>query len=250
MSTFFAQVKFFGEILRRTPLLWRERREFTLQFADVAIRSLSTTITAGIFTGAVLALQFHLQLKDFGAESVLGGLNTSGTIREVGPILIAFMLAGKVGAYTSAELGSMKVTDQIQAVRCLGIDPITFFVVPRFFAVAITAILLLVFGLVISVVGGMTAVWAIADIHPDQYLLTISRFASYSSLILAASKSMIFGILMGLICCYNGFQTTGGTFGVGESVRKTAVQSMVAIVIADFGITWVLESIFRLAGIL
>ncbi|NCN39911.1 ABC transporter permease [bacterium] len=242
------QFQFLTQIVKRMPLLWRERREFQLQFADVAIRSLSTTITAGIFTGAVLALQFHLQLKDFGAESVLGGLNTSGTIREVGPILIAFMLAGKVGAYTSAELGSMKVTDQIQAVRCLGIDPITFFVLPRFCAVALTAVLLLVFGLVISVLGGMVAVWGIADIHPDQYLLTISRFASNTSLILATTKSVVFGILMGLICCYNGYQTEGGTFGVGESVRKTAVQSMVAIVIADFAITSILETVFRWLG--
>ncbi len=248
MNTAIKQLAFLGEIIKRMPLLWKERREFTLQFADVAIRSLSTTITAGIFTGAVLALQFHLQLKDFGAESVLGGLNTSGTIREVGPILIAFMLAGKVGAYTSAELGSMKVTDQIQAVRCLGIDPITFFVLPRFCAVALTAVLLLIFGLVISVLGGMTAVWAIAGVNPDQYLLTISRFASNTSLILATTKSVAFGILMGLICCYHGYQTTGGTFGVGESVRKTAVQSMVAIVIADFAITSILETIFRLIG--
>lgn len=240
------QVHFLFEILSRLPHLWSERREFQLQFADIAIRSLTTTVTAGLFTGAVLALQFHLQLKDFGAESVLGGLNTSGTIREVGPILIAFMLAGKVGAFTSAELGTMKVTDQIQAVRCLGIDPMRFFILPRFCAVALTAIMLLVFGLVISVVGGLTSVWIIADIHPDQYLLTIARFASTTSIILAVTKSMAFGILMGLICCYNGYKTEGGTFGVGDSVRNTAVQSMVAIVIADFGITWMVETIAAL----
>ena len=142
----------------------------------------------------------------------------------------------------------MKVTDQIQAVRCLGIDPMRFFVLPRFCAVAITAVLLLIFGLVISVLGGMISVYFIADIHPEQYLLTIARFASTTSLVLAVSKSIAFGILMGLICCYNGYRTEGGTFGVGDSVRNTAVQSMVAIVLADFSITWVVESIARLGS--
>jgi len=236
---------FFWSLVVRMPQLLTERREFLRQFADVGLRSLSTTVTAGIFTGAIMALQFHLQLKDFGAESVLGGLNTSGTIREVGPILIAFMLAGKVGAFTSAELGTMKVTDQIQAVRCLGIDPISFFVVPRFWAVALNSILLLVFGLVISVIGGLMAVWVVAGINPDQYLLMIARFATTESLVLAISKSIVFGLLMGHICCANGYWTEGGTQGVGLAVKKTAVQSMVSIVLADFLVSWGVEFIVR-----
>ena len=245
LRDFQMHIQFFWHLFVRLPEVIHERREFLGQFADVALRSLSTTVTAGIFTGAIMALQFHLQLKDFGAESVLGGLNTSGTIREVGPILIAFMLAGKVGAFTSAELGTMKVTDQIQAVRCLGIDPISFFVVPRFWAVALNSILLLVFGLVISVLGGLIAVWMVADINPDQYLLMISRFASTESLILAISKSIIFGLLMGHICCANGYWTEGGSRGVGKAVKKTAVQSMVSIVLADFFISWIVEVIVR-----
>jgi len=239
---------FFMELVKRLPQLFVERREFLLQFADIGFRSLSTTITAGLFTGAILALQFHLQLKDFGAESLLGGLNTSGTIREVGPILIAFMLAGKVGAFTSAELGTMKVTDQIQAVRCLGLDPISFFVVPRFWAVALNAVLLLIFGLVVSVLGGMIAVWVTAGIHPSQYLLMIERFASGPSLVLAVSKSIVFGFLMGHICCANGYWTEGGTQGVGEAVKKTAVQSMVAIVLADFFVTHLVTLAFFIGG--
>ncbi|MEO5667721.1 MAG: ABC transporter permease [Bdellovibrionota bacterium] len=238
-------LNFFWNLFIRLPQVFVEREEFLRQFADVGIRSLSTTVTAGIFTGAIMALQFHLQLKDFGAESVLGGLNTSGTIREVGPILIAFMLAGKVGAFTSAELGTMKVTDQIQAVRCLGIDPISFFVVPRFWAVALNSILLLVFGLVISVIGGLLAVWVSAGINPDQYLLMIARFTSTESLALAISKSVIFGLLMGHICCANGYWTEGGTQGVGLAVKKTAVQSMVSIVLADFFVSWIVELVVR-----
>jgi phospholipid/cholesterol/gamma-HCH transport system permease protein len=245
LNAFREHLRFFWMLFIRLPELFTERREFMRQFADVGVRSLSTTVTAGIFTGAIMALQFHLQLKDFGAESVLGGLNTSGTIREVGPILIAFMLAGKVGAFTSAELGTMKVTDQIQAVRCLGIDPVSFFVVPRFWAVALNSILLLVFGLVISVLGGLIAVWMVAGINPDQYLLMIERFATSESIVLAVSKSVVFGLLMGHICCANGYWTEGGTQGVGLAVKKTAVQSMVAIVLADFFVSWFVEFIVR-----
>lgn len=248
LKNFKIHFEFFYDLIRHFPQLFVERREFLIQFADIGLRSLSTTITAGLFTGAILAIQFHLQLKDFGAESFLGGLNTSGTIREVGPVLIAFMLAGKVGAFTSAEIGTMKVTDQIQAVRCLGVDPISFFVVPRFWAVALNSVLLLIFGLVMSVIGGMIAVWATAGVHPDQYLLMIERFAGGPSLVLALSKSVVFGFLIGHICCANGYWTEGGTLGVGEAVKKTAVQSMVAIVVADFVVTHIVSIAYFITG--
>jgi phospholipid/cholesterol/gamma-HCH transport system permease protein len=240
-STVNKHLIFFTSLIIRIPDLFNERREFLMQFFNIGIRSLSTTIVAGLFTGAVLAIQFHLQLKDFGGESILGGLNTSGTLREVGPLLIAFMLAGKVGAFTSAELSSMKATDQMQAIRCLGIDPISYLVLPRFWAVALNSVLLLIFGLCISVLGGALAVWITADVHPDQYFLMISRFASWPSVILALSKSICFGFLMGYICCANGYWAEPNTQGVGQAVQKTAVQSMVAIVVADFLVTQALN---------
>ncbi len=226
-----------------------EKREFLTQLSQISWRSLPTTMTAGIFTGAIMAMQFYLQMRDFGAESVLGGLSTSGTLREVGPILIAFMIAGKVGAFTSAEIGTMKVTDQIEAIRCLGVNPISFLLVPRFLAVVISAAILLVFGLVISVTGGILASWASGAVNPQQYLLMIPRFANPSSLILAITKSVVFGVLMGHICCANGYWASGGTQGVGVAVRKTAVQSMVAIVLADFAVSWVLGPLMEAAGI-
>jgi len=230
---------FFGTILRTAFRERFEANEFLSQISSVSWRSLPTTLTAGIFTGAIMAVQFHMQLKDFGAEATLGGLATSGTLREVGPILIAFMLAGKVGAYTSAELGTMKVTDQIDAIRCLGVNPLAYLVVPRFFAVIVASILLLSFGLVISVTGGVIASFLAAGINPQQYLMMIPRFATEQALVLAISKAIVFGILMGHICCANGYWTTGGTQGVGRAVKTTAVQSMVAIVLADFTVSWI-----------
>lgn len=230
---------FFMQIWRTMITERFESKEFISQLASVSWRSLPTTLTAGIFTGAIMAVQFHLQIKDFGANATLGGLATSGTLREVGPVLIAFMLAGKVGAYSSAELGTMKVTDQIDALRCLGVNPLSFLIVPRFLAVVISSMLLLAFGLVISVTGGILAGALVADISPAQYVLAIPRFATPVALGLAVSKAFIFGILMGHICCANGYWTTGGSRGVGLSVKRTAVESMVAIVLADFSISWI-----------
>ena len=225
-----------------------EGKEFLQQLSKTAWRSIPTTVTAGLFTGAILAIQFYLQIQDFGAENVLGGLNTSGTLREVGPVLIAFMLAGKVGAFTSAELGSMKITDQIEAIRCLGVDPIKYLVVPRFFAVALSAILLLSVGLIISVLGGMTAAYFVGHINGSQYLSAIPRFASPYSIFLAVSKASTFGLLMGHLCCANGYWTSGGTQGVGKAVKLTSVQSMVAIVICDFILSWIVEGVSKGMG--
>ena len=242
-------IQFFAEVIRSAIKDPFEKREFLTQLSQISWRSLPTTMTAGIFTGAIMAIQFYLQMRDFGAEAVLGGLSTSGTLREVGPILIAFMIAGKVGAFTSAEIGTMKVTDQIEAIRCLGVNPISFLIVPRFLAVVISAAILLIFGLVISVTGGILASWASGAVNPQQYLLMIPRFATPSSLILAISKSIVFGILMAHLCCANGYWASGGTQGVGTAVRKTAVQSMVAIVLADFTVSWILGPLMEAAGL-
>jgi len=253
ISSFLEQVGehifFFREVMKTALNDRFEKREFLIQLSQVSVRSLSTTLTAGIFVGAIMAIQFYLQLRDYGAESALGGLNTSGVLREVGPILIAFMLAGKVGAFTSAELGTMKVTDQLDAIRCLGVNPIAFLVVPRFLAVVISSVLLLAFGLVISVVGGILTAYVAADINPSQYLLMVPRFANGEAVFLAVSKSLVFGILMGHLCCANGYWTSGGTQGVGTAVRKTAVQSMVAIVVFDFLISWVVNGVLISAGV-
>lgn len=240
------QLQFFSALIRSIVYDRFEAKEFLTQLSQISWRALPTTLTAGLFTGAILAMQFHMQLKDFNAESTLGGLNTSGTLREVGPVLIAFMLAGKVGAFTSAEIGTMKVTDQVDAIRCMGINPIPFLIVPRFLAVVVSSILLLSFGLVVSVFGGMIAARAVAGLYPVQYLATIPRFANLESLSLAVSKALIFGVLMGHVCCANGYRASGGTQGVGRAVKDTAVQSMVAIVLSDFAITWILNGLWRL----
>lgn len=243
-----ASLQFFAKVCMHPLRNKFEAKEYLKQTVSVALRSLPTTMIAGLFTGAILAVQFYIQLKDFGAEAALGGLNTSGTLREVGPILIAFMLAGKVGAYTSAELATMQVSLQTDAVKCMGLDPIGYLVVPRFFAVASASMVLLSFGLVVSVIGGAAAAYMVGDINVTQYLSMLPRFAAAEPFILAISKALGFGVLMGYICCWNGYHAEGGSRGVGEAVQRTATQSMVSIVVLDFLISTLVHAWFQFVG--
>jgi len=207
------------------------------QMYAVGVRSLVTTVTTGMFVGAIMAIQIHLQLRDFGAEAFLGGLSTSVTIRNVGPVLIAFVLSGKVGAYTSAELGTMQVTDQLNAIRCLGADPIRYLILPRLVAVSISSFLLLVVGLMMTILGGVLVSKLDLGVAPASYLLYIPRFVDGWSIATGIFKSFIFGNLIGLIACYRGYTATGGAIGVGKAVRNAAVECMVFIILCDFAIS-------------
>jgi phospholipid/cholesterol/gamma-HCH transport system permease protein len=208
------------------------------QMYTVGVRSLSTTISTGLFVGAIMAIQINLQLRDFGAQSFLGGLTTSVTLRNVGPVLIAFILSGKVGAYTSAELGTMQVTDQINAIRCLGADPIRYLIVPRLIAVVLSSFLLLVVGLMVSLGGGLVLSHLQLGVNYLGFLSNVPQIVSWSSVAMSVVKSFLFGSLIGLIACYRGYTASGGAAGVGEAVKNTAVTTLIAIIITDYFVSW------------
>ncbi|HRO67113.1 MAG TPA: ABC transporter permease [Pseudobdellovibrionaceae bacterium] len=177
-------VLFLKEILSgliRRPCRWTDVVDQTW---SVTLQSLPTTAMAGFFVGAIMAIQFTLQLRDFGALGYLGGLATSGTIREIGPLLIAFMLSGKVGAYTSAELGTMRVTEQIDAIRCLGADPFQEIIQPRFLGIIISSSLLLGLGLLMSIGGGMFLGGLFAGVTTEEYLRHIPTILAWPSVFL------------------------------------------------------------------
>lgn len=204
------------------------------QIWSVTTQSFPTTAMAGFFVGGIMTVQFAMQVNEFGAAAYLGGLATSATIREVGPLLIAFMLSGKVGAFTSAELGTMKVTEQIDAVRCLGADPIQEIILPRFVGIVISSFFLLTGGLMLSVVGGITLGIFFAGINPQEYVRHIPTILAMPSLLSGFIKSMTFAVILATICTFKGYQTTGGAKGVGRSVVLTSVITMVTIVIFDW----------------
>jgi len=236
-----AMVIFGRQVIAAIPSLRRYKFEFYTQMYQVGTRALPVTIVSGLFVGAIFATQFYLQLKGYGANSAVGGLNTSGTIRDLGPLLVAFMLSGKIGAFMSAELGTMRVTDQVDAIRCLGTDPFEYLLAPRFVAVVLMTFVLLFFALIVSIVGGMLSMFLTAGIHPAEYISSIPDLVSPISVVTGLSKSAVFGFLIAWICCYQGFSTYGGAKGVGLTVNRTAVLTVIAIILADFTIATVID---------
>lgn len=214
------------------------KKSFISQMYLVGVRSVSITCISGIFVGAILAIQIDLQLRDFGAQSFLGGLSTSTTLRNLGPVLIAFLLAGRVGAYTAAELGTMAITDQLSAIRCLGLNPLEVIVLPRLAALICSSFLLLILGLGMTVVGGMLLSATSLSINPLQFLSRIPDFLSWNSILLALIKSFVFGLMIGTLSCFFGYNTSGSAESVGMTVRRTAVFSLLSIIVMDFLVSW------------
>ncbi len=236
---------FLAEILKT---LWKSPcslHEIFVQIWRVTLQSYSTTGMAGFFVGAIMTVQFTLQMKEFGALGYLGGLATSGTIREVGPLLIAFMLSGKIGAFTSAELGTMRVTEQIDAIRCLGANPIQEIILPRFIGIVISSFFLLGLGLLMSIFGGILMGSFLAGVNAQEYLRHVPTIVTPFSIANGLFKCFVFAVILATICTYRGFTTTGGAKGVGLSVVKTSVATMIGIVIADWVTTFLGDIVVR-----
>ncbi len=239
----------FGLTGFRTFLLHGVRWSHVIdQMYTVGVRSVSTTVVTGMFVGAIMAIQLDLQLRDFGASGFLGGLSASVTIRNVGPVLIAFILSGKVGAYTSAELGTMQVTEQINAIRCLGTDPVRYLVVPRLVAVVLTSFLLLIIGLICAIAGGALIANLQLGINPVRFAANIPMIVTWWSVGTGVVKSFIFGAIIAVVACYQGYHAKGGSVGVGQTVKRAAVQTLVAIIVADFAISSLSNTLFDLLG--
>lgn len=212
-------------------------RQVVAQIYSVGVRSLPTTLLTGAFVGAILAIQLDMQLRDFGAQGFLGGLSASVTIRNVGPVLIAFILSGKVGAFTSAELATMQVTDQVNALRCLGADPIRYLVVPRLVGVVLASFLLLIVGLMVALGGGALIASLSLGINGVSFVRGIPAMVTWWSVAMGVAKSFIFGSLIAFVSCYQGYNARGGSVGVGKAVQNTSVQTLILIILADFAIS-------------
>lgn len=189
---------------------------------------------SGFFVGAVIAIQFALQLQEFSALSYLGGLTTSGTIRELGPLLIAFMLAGRIGAYTTSELGTMRVTEQIDAVICLGADPLREMIVPRFIGIILSSFQLLIVGIFMSIFGASLTAYFLAGMDFSLYISFIPQVVTLKSIGIGLLKVFLFSFALAWLSTYFGYATRGGAREVGVQVVRASVFTMVAIVLLDW----------------
>lgn len=243
-------LQFLRLILRTLVKKPCSRTEYFDQVWKVIIQTLSTTAMAGFFVGAIMTVQFTLQMKEFGALGFLGGLATSAVIREVGPLLIAFMLAGKIGAFTSAELGTMRVTEQLDAIRCLGADPIQEIILPRFLGIITASFFLLGIGLLMSVVGGLLLGGLFSGVNAEEYLRHVPTIVSLSSVLNGLIKCFAFAVVLATICTFRGYNTSGGAKGVGLAVVNTAVTTMVGIVLVDWLTSYLAEMLMRSLGVI
>jgi len=208
--------------------------EIILQMDRTGVGSVVIVTLTGFFTGAVLAIQAEGALRTYGAVSITGQLVAITLIRELGPVLSALMLSGRVGAGIASELGSMVVSEQISAMRALGTDPIRRLVTPRLVAMLI---MLPILTLVCNAVGMMGG-WLIATtkllISSSQYWSEAMNALQFSDLVGTLVKPLVFGFIIAMTGCYSGLRTKGGTEGVGKSTTQAVVSSSILIIVADF----------------
>lgn len=213
------------------------------QIWRMTIQSLAVTAMAGFFVGSLMTIQFTMQVKEFSALGFLGGIASSAVLREVGPLLIAFMLSGKVGAFIAAELGSMSVTEQIDAIRCLGADPLEEVIIPRFYGIILSSFVLLGMGLVMAIGGGALFGTIFSGISLEEYGRHIPTFFSLGSLMGSIFKCFTFAFVIAIACTYFGYIAKGGARGVGRAVVLTSIYSMIGIVVTDWMTTVIADAV-------
>jgi phospholipid/cholesterol/gamma-HCH transport system permease protein len=207
------------------------------QFDQIGIGSLTVVLLTGFFTGAVLALQSGITLDQFGARPFVGRLVSASMIKELGPVLTGLMLAGRIGSGIAAELGSMVVTDQINALRALGTDPVRKLVVPRVLAGFFMAPVLTVIADTVGVLGG----WIIAvyqlRVASGLYWTSITEALYLQDVWMGIIKPFFLGYVIVTIGCHVGLRTKGGTQGVGRATTNAVVAASVAVIAVDFFVT-------------
>jgi phospholipid/cholesterol/gamma-HCH transport system permease protein len=223
------------------------------QMDAIGVESMGLVVLTGFFTGMVLALQSSKSLSQFGATLYVGGLVTASMIRELGPVLAGLMVAGRVGSGIAAEIGSMRVTEQIDALNTLGTDPIKKLVTPRLIAALVMLPVLTVINDVVGIVGGNVIGALVVGVPSSLYWHSVwttiygdgivFRFIP-QDFIQGLLKPFLFGGVIALVGSYFGLSTTGGTEGVGQSTTRTVVTASITILVVDYFVTQLLLTIF------
>jgi phospholipid/cholesterol/gamma-HCH transport system permease protein len=224
------------EVMRCIRRRW-EGSIIMAQMEHIGVRSLSIVILTAVFTGMVLALQMGSYLSRFGARPYVGRILALTMLRELGPVLTGLMIAGRVGSGITAELGSMNVTEQIDAMRSMGINPVQKLVFPRLVALMVMLPLLTILADFVGVLGGLFTSVLELNVSGSFFLRSIIQFLRFGDLFSGLGKSFFFAFSIAMIACYNGLQASGGADGVGRATTKTVVMSSITILVSDFFLT-------------
>ncbi|KPL19940.1 MAG: ABC transporter permease [candidate division Zixibacteria bacterium SM23_81] len=223
-----------GRIFKSLPKLFGNFGLTVEQMSQMGVSSLPLVLLTSVFTGAVSSVQAAYQFQDFVPMRYLGTAVGKAVVIELGPVLTALVVAGRVGTSIAAELGTMKVTEQIDALETLAIDPVPFLVTPRFIAGLTMLPILTIMADFVAIMGGYTVALLFLDVSSHTFLSGLKMFFHFRDVIAGLFKAFIFGGIIATIGCYQGFQTRGGAKGVGQSTTRAVVISSVLILIGDY----------------
>ncbi len=223
-------------------------KELLQQMDSIGVGSLPIILLTGFFTGAVLTLQGYPQLAYYGGQGETGRFVAASMIRELGPVFSALMVAGRVGSSISAELGSMVVSQQIDAMRALGTDPVRKLITPRILALVLTLPLLVIVADILGLVGAALVGKTIFGLDYNSFVNSARAGIQIEDIIGGIIKPLFFGFIIGIISCHKGLSTAGGTAGVGRATTIAVVLSSIYVIIADFFLSRIIQ-VFLKAGL-
>ncbi|MCB9721075.1 MAG: ABC transporter permease [Candidatus Omnitrophica bacterium] len=207
------------------------------QMVFMGVNSIIIVIFVTFFTGVVLAMQSSYQLSKMGAKIYVASLTSISICRELGPVLTALVIAGRIGAAITAEIGSMKVNEQIEAIQTMAISPVRFLVVPKFLALLVMLPCLTVIGDVAGIMGGYVIGVYSLNINPALYMQTSFDFLTLKDIYTGLTKPFVFAVIISMVGAYQGLRTRGGAVGVGQATTVSVVTSFILIILADAVVT-------------
>jgi phospholipid/cholesterol/gamma-HCH transport system permease protein len=216
------------------------RRNTLEQMSVVGPESITIALVTAGFVGMVFTIQVAREFINFGATTTVGGVLAIALTRELVPVLTAVVVAGRVGSAFAAEIGTMRVTEQIDALYMLKSDPIDYLVVPRVLACGLMLPLLDILALMVGMGGGLFIAYGLYDIHPSVFLRSVQNFLELWDVFSSMLKSLVFGVLIAVIGCSWGLTTTGGAKGVGQSTTTAVVTSLLAVFVVNFFLSWMM----------
>ena len=238
---FFTEVgRFF--VMMRDVFVWsprapRDLNELFHQMVRVGVLSMPVVLLTALFTGMVMSLQTFSVLVRVNAESFTGSIVALSMVRELAPVLGGLMIAGRCGSAMGAELGTMRVTEQIDALEVLATNPVHFLVVPRVWATTLTLPMLIVLADVVGILGGYLISVVLMGGNPVSYMSRSFQYMEISDVLGGLVKAAVFGFIIALIGCQKGYHTRGGAKGVGESTTRAVVTASISVLIVDFFLT-------------
>src|SRR5438046_5754387 len=229
----------FWRTVQALPLLWRHRQKIYDQLFEIGNASLLMACILSLFIGGVIALQTGPVLAERGLSSAIGGLVGISICRELAPVMMSILIAGRIGSAMAAEIGSMRVYQEIDALRTMNINPVHFLVLPRLVAISCALPILVIFAIMVGWMGGaLVAVYNNKiGISFPAYFSNLRDLVDLGKVVNGMLKSFIFAVVVGVVSCHQGLQTIGGPRGIGRSVTKAVVNSIVLILILDYFVT-------------